>query len=275
VANVFEQLRWDDDSTARLDDLVFVIEAPGATSRQAGEDCFRLYKTRRYFTRYERFWAERPEFAARNIVELGIWDGGSVALWYHQFRPRKFVAVDIETGGDSAYFEQWRSRERLEARVRTYWSTDQGDATRLAEIVDREFGDEPLDLVIDDASHLYDPTRQSFQVLFPRLRHRGLYVIEDWTSNYLQADHPPLAALVHDLVAETATSSQAVSEMTVYRGFVAIERTRVARTGLEPFELRAHAWPNARSSAQPSRRGVRARARALVRRALAARGRPS
>ena len=39
---------------------------------------------------------------------------------------------------------------------------------------------EPLDLVIDDASHLYGPTMASFEVLFPRLRPGGLYVIEDW-----------------------------------------------------------------------------------------------
>ena len=44
-----------------------------------------------------------------------------------------------------------------------------------------EFDDEQLDLVVDDASHYLDPTRASFDVLFPRLRPGGLYVIEDWT----------------------------------------------------------------------------------------------
>ena len=68
MAGVFEQLRWDDDSTARLDDLVFVMEDAGATSRRPGQDCFRLYKTRRFFMRYERFWAERADFVARNVV---------------------------------------------------------------------------------------------------------------------------------------------------------------------------------------------------------------
>jgi hypothetical protein len=38
----------------------------------------------------------------------------------------------------------------------------------------------PLDLVIDDASHIYGPTKASFQALFPLLRPGGLYLIEDW-----------------------------------------------------------------------------------------------
>ena len=136
--------------------------------------------------------------------------------------------------------------------------------------MDQEFGDEPLDLVIDDASHLYEPTRQSFQVLFPRLRHRGLYVIEDWTLDYSQADHPPLATLVHELLAETATSSRAVREMTVDRGFVAIERTRTPRVELEPFQLRVHAPPTGGRGGNRWWRDVRARGRRTARRALAA-----
>lgn len=260
MAGVFEQLRWDDDSRAHLDDLVFVMEEPGTTARQAGRDCFRLYKTRRYFARYERFWAERSDFAARNIVELGIWDGGSVAIWYHHFHPEKLVAIDLDTGGDSPYFERWRGREGLDGRVRTYWSTDQSDGSRLGEIIDREFGEEPLDLVIDDASHLYGPTRESFQVLFPRLRDRGLYVIEDWTSASPSPDRPPLATLVHELVAETATSSRAVRDMTVHRGFVAIQRTRVPRGELEPYHLRPLASPALAPSARPWWRALRRQA---------------
>src|SRR5215207_423787 len=51
---------------------------------------------------------------------------------------------------------------------------------RLGAIVADEFGDEELDLVIDDASHRLEPTRTSFETLFPRLRDGGLYLIEDW-----------------------------------------------------------------------------------------------
>ena len=37
-----------------------------------------------------------------------------------------------------------------------------------------------LDLVIDDGSHLAEPTRTSFDTLFPLLAPGGFYIIEDW-----------------------------------------------------------------------------------------------
>ena len=34
--------------------------------------------------------------------------------------------------------------------------------------------------MIDDASHLYEPSLASFETLFPLLRPGGTYIIEDW-----------------------------------------------------------------------------------------------
>ena len=54
----------------------------------------------------------------------------------------------------------------------------------MREILDHEFVDESIDLVIDDASHLYVETKASFEELFPRLRPGGLFIIEDWASGH-------------------------------------------------------------------------------------------
>jgi hypothetical protein len=55
-----------------------------------------------------------------------------------------------------------------------------------------QFDGGPLDLVVDDCSHLYEPTRASFNELFPRLRPGGAYVIEDWVWAHtpLDSEHP-------------------------------------------------------------------------------------
>ena len=57
---------------------------------------------------------------------------------------------------------------------------DQADRAGSPRSSSEAFGDQPLDLVIDDCSHLYEATRASFNELFPRLRPGGLYWIEDW-----------------------------------------------------------------------------------------------
>ena len=52
--------------------------------------------------------------------------------------------------------------------------------------------------MIDDASHLLDPTRSSFDVLFPLLRPGGVYVIEDWGVDLRlerEANRDPAVAL--------------------------------------------------------------------------------
>ena len=56
----------------------------------------------------------------------------------------------------------------------------------MLEIMDREFGDAPLDLVVDDASHLYDETKVALEVLLPRVRPGGLFIIEDWAADYMR-----------------------------------------------------------------------------------------
>jgi predicted O-methyltransferase YrrM len=116
------------------------------------------------------------------MVELGIREGGSTALMALAGQPSKMVAIELDEAAPAltAFIDQ----RGLDPVVRPYFGVDQGDRARLDQIMTTEFGDEPLDLVIDDASHLYDPTLASFEVLFPRLRPGGLYIIEDWGWQY-------------------------------------------------------------------------------------------
>ncbi len=120
------------------------------------------------------------------MVELGISQGGSVALLALLARPTKFLAVELASEPVDPLLVALRDRG-LDTVVKPYFGMDQGDKERLEQLVLAEFGDEPLDVVIDDASHLYGPTVASFEVLFPRLRPGGVYVIEDWTCDDLRA----------------------------------------------------------------------------------------
>jgi predicted O-methyltransferase YrrM len=119
------------------------------------------------------------------MVELGIREGGSTALMALAGQPSKMVAIELDEAAPAltAFIDQ----RGLDPVVRPYFGVDQGDRARLDQIMTTEFGDEPLDLVIDDASHRYGPTLASFEVLFPRLRPGGLYIIEDWRWQYRMA----------------------------------------------------------------------------------------
>jgi len=168
---MFDRLKWEADRMI-LDDLVFHLEHQRKSQRDDGGASFAFYKTKALVQQYARFWTARV-FRPRNVVELGLWDGGSLAFWFEYFRPEKYVGIDIQRRGDSEYFRRWVASRGLAGRVRTYWGTDQADAAQLTKIVAQEFSG-PLDLVIDDASHMYAPTKRSFESLFPKLRPGGL-----------------------------------------------------------------------------------------------------
>ena len=125
--------------------------------------------------------------AGGTIFELGIAEGGSTALFALLAKPRKIIAVDLEPQPLVALSE-FSAAHGLSEVVRPYYGVDQSDHKRLAEIVTAELGDDPIDLVVDDASHFLELTRSSFDSLFPRLRPGGLYMIEDWRSDYVFRD---------------------------------------------------------------------------------------
>ena len=185
-------LTWEDSERLRVGETVFHALAPGALMHSATPDDgeFAVFKPRSLIETYASLIAERrPE----RILELGISMGGSTVLLAELARPAKLVAIDLKP------LDEVRTRVGAHAErrgfsevIRTFGGVDQADRSRIAQIVEGEFRGHAPDLVIDDCSHLYEPTRASFNELFPRLSPRGAYLIEDWTwaHNPLDSESP-------------------------------------------------------------------------------------
>lgn len=141
----------------------------------------------------ERYMERLRRHSGARMVELGIYSGGSTAMAMLVADPLKLVAIDISEPVEA--LETFRHDRGLADRLRTHYRCDQSDRVGLTRILDEEFGDEPLDLVIDDASHKLAETLASFEVIFPRLRPGGEFVIEDWTAG------PIATTLVEAMVA--------------------------------------------------------------------------
>ncbi len=227
----FDRLRWQADRML-LDDLVFHLEEAWRDRPVAPGTGFRFYKTRRQVEAFAAFFARRAELRARRIVELGIWDGGSVAFWSELFHPERHLALDLAEGPDGPDFLAWRARRGLESRVTTHWRIDQGRRDQVLELVRREH-DGPLDLVVDDASHLYEATLASFEVLFPLLCPGGLFLIEDWSwahwPEYQDPAHPwtrlnEPTHLVCALVEAAGSDERLIPSIHLEQSFVAVER---------------------------------------------------
>ena len=214
----------------------------------------------------ERYRELAPEFPDADMIELGIDQGASTAMLALLFRPRRLAAFDIAPGPIDA-LDALLADRGLSERIRLHWAVDQSDTTTMRSLVDAFFGDTPLDLVIDDASHRLAPTRASFELLFPCVRPGGLFIIEDWSHDHQRdrryqeaiddgstqgqkllariaegiggaAPTPALSQLVLELVVVAAHSPEIVADLRIRAGWCEVRR------GPAPLDygvdLRAH-----------------------------------
>jgi predicted O-methyltransferase YrrM len=200
------------------------------------------------------------------VVELGIARGGSAAWMALVMEPQLLVAVDIAEGRVAALDHLIETRG-LERVILPHYGVDQGDRTRLIELVRRELDGRSIDVVIDDASHLLAPTRASFESLFPLVRPGGMYIIEDWEVQNRNADayaasrppaedeyaaaiaaqmrrervpvpeNEPVSRLVIELTLAQATWGTAIDGFSVDKHWIAVRRG-TADLDPETFRLR-------------------------------------
>ena len=177
---------WIDDERCIIDGVEFVLSTDIDTlhSSQSTQDKFLLGKHRLMVS---DIFALRDREDIKRIVDIGIFKGGSMALYALVFAPEKLVGIEYSTTPQES-LERFVSHRGLRERVRSYYGTNQADGERIREIIKSEFPDETLDLVVDDASHFYTETRASFEMLFPLLRPGGIYIIEDWGWAHWQGD---------------------------------------------------------------------------------------
>ncbi len=165
-----------------------------------------------------------------NMVEVGIFTGGSAVFFWNLLKPAQLCCIDIEPRADQ--LTRYIAEQNLQDSIATYFNTDQSDRPRLAEILDEQFGSEPIDFVIDDASHVYEPSLATFEALFPRLRPGALYVLEDWKVHLAiptfgrdpDAGDPPLHRLVQELVDVSIASRETIPEVAIHHNFAVFTR---------------------------------------------------
>lgn len=111
-----------------------------------------------------------------NLLEIGVGGyssprkgGNSLRMWKKYFKHGQIYAIDIH---DKSFLE--------EKRIKIFQGS-QADKEFLESVV-AQTG--PLDLIIDDGSHINEHVITSFQLLFPFLKEGGVYVVEDTQTSY-------------------------------------------------------------------------------------------
>lgn len=158
-------------------------------------------KPSHYFKLYEEMLArlrERPF----NMLELGVSSGASMLVW-HDYLPKAcIVGLEFEPRPPSI--------EGILAGGRAHFVRgDQSNPADLQVALDKTEG-AGFDVIIDDASHIADWSRRSFDFLYTKaLNPGGLYFIEDFGTGYIEG-FPGGKAFARDPGVEPEGSFQSV-----------------------------------------------------------------
>jgi hypothetical protein len=120
----------------------------------------------------KHFWQYRDKEIT--VLEIGVQRGGSLEIWEKYFPKAKIYGIDLDERCKGLTFD------RAEVFI-----GDQTDKHFLAE-VRKKIG--PIDIIIDDGSHVPEHQRKSFEQLYMLMNSPGVYLVEDTEYNFVTVD---------------------------------------------------------------------------------------
>lgn len=104
-----------------------------------------------------------------NLLEIGIYQGGSLKLWRDYFTKANIIGIDI-------IYTETAKNTLANTNVSVFLSdsTDSNSDVLTNKIKDMEF-----DIIIDDGCHSFDSQYKTLQNYWGTLKTGGIYIIED------------------------------------------------------------------------------------------------
>jgi predicted O-methyltransferase YrrM len=219
---------WISETNFVVDGLEFYGDLKSYAERTTPERVV-ILKEARLLRQYLDYFAAQQ---INNLFELGIWQGGSPLFYAMATDAKRVVALDL--AGENPVLNEIIAQHDLGDKLKLHFGVSQDNHWAVQQIIDNDFAGEPLDLVIDDASHLYWPSRTSFEIIFPRLREGGLYVIEDWQWAHIDdpqyqggatfGDEPALTNFIFELLMAYGSHPDLFWNIVVRDWFIAVQK---------------------------------------------------
>ena len=166
----------------KIDGVEFVIDKRAGKDRGVSKkNKFILVKNDRFLDFVREWTGSKPN----TIMEVGMFEGGSLVVMDKLFKPDVIVGLDLRREPIKP-LEEYRKEN---PHMKTYYARSQDKIGTL--MAARENFPTGIDLVVDDASHLYEQTKATFEMLFPLVRKGGKYVIEDWAWSHAPGRQKP------------------------------------------------------------------------------------
>jgi cephalosporin hydroxylase len=186
-----------------------------------------ILKNSKFMQSYEPVFERAP---TRNVLEFGVFEGGSIILFALAYPEFRFVGIDIREPNEEV-IRHIRSLD-LEDRVKIYYNVNQTDKVGIDKIISTEFKDNPPAIIFDDASHSYSYSKSTFELTFGRLAPGGSYCLEDWAwahwgepfQTQQWADQPALTNLVFEILIMYASTYDLIDGIEIRPALACIRR---------------------------------------------------
>ncbi len=130
-----------------------------------------VIKHTHFFDIYESHFMSSKDCELK-ILEIGVYNGGSLYMWRNYFPNSTIVGIDIDE-----YCKQWESKDD-----KIYVELGDQCDEKFLNRVNEKYG--PFDIIIDDGGHENHQINFTFNVLWPLLNDGGIYVVEDVAHAY-------------------------------------------------------------------------------------------
>ena len=120
-----------------------------------------------YLPLYDELLNTKKE-TAENVLEVGIYGGGSIELWSKYFSKATIYGVDIEN-----YKQEWNLLKKY-TNIKLLYNTNAYSEDTIQKIENIKF-----DMVLDDGSHYLQDMIKFIKLYSPLLKDDGILIIED------------------------------------------------------------------------------------------------
>lgn len=133
-----------------------------------------MHKWEHYLPIYEYHFSRFvKEDSPVTILEIGVYQGGSLELWRNYFGDdAKIIGLDVKP-----------ECKQYEYKNTEIYIGDQSDWSVISKIINK-YPD--IDIVVDDGSHRMKHMIRSFELLYPDISDHGVYLVEDTHACYMK-----------------------------------------------------------------------------------------
>jgi hypothetical protein len=162
-----------DPDRAPFPSVTSVLAAEGGTRRGFLSGAFPTDKDTRHNYTQNYNWLMAPyQETATHVLEVGVKKGGSIKLWREYFSADAMIyGIDIDKAVPTF---------PLDAHVKIITTSSNSKPA-----MERALAKLGFDVIVDDGRHTESAIKQTWDILWPRLKGTGLYIVEDWPYGLL------------------------------------------------------------------------------------------